>query len=350
MPAPNPLPVSEQFTEDDWKELVSSAQPGGGNAFTRHTAEATLVGLVPFNKLLGLARYALGWNYCNGSTLQRIAPIAHPLYTNLNCTGFSELPYVPGIENQTGTVIPSSGDSNLFLEAKEPLYAGVVPLRGYSSYRKSRVTMRFGTLPFNLYDDDDLTTLFAGKEENRWTEIQTQPRMDILSVDGASLTFVESPAAGTVPGKVGQVLVKSDVQVIWHDVPKTWLFTDNEPVNIMAALGTVNSDTFFNYVPGTLLLVGARLTRNMWSFAAGGEDFFEYDVELLMSFFDPPTGAASPITHGHNLQPWRSPLPADKAASGKWFLATWTGDTPASGGRTLLQSSAFSDIFTNAGS
>lgn len=367
MAAPNPLPPNLQFTDSDWKELVANSHPGGGNAFSRRSADACLVGMVPFAKVRGFARYALGWSYVNvgssSATLQRTPPIAHPIYTNLYCTSFTEVPFVLGDEDEDGEPAGTAFGSP-YASSEE----GYNPtLRGYGLYRKSRVVCKFAPLPYDLTKDEEMEASGLG-EEFRWTEIDVGPKTDILSVDGQQLTFVEGntpPFGNKVPGSVGQVLVKSDVRVTWYGVPKRWLFGATEkPTKILAGLGTVNDAEFYsNYPAGTLMCSAVTMQKSIWPFAVTSgaviESQFEYDVQFLFSYFSPTRGPDANLTlpGGWNLQPWRglgnyaAGAGNSSTASGYWYTCTFNGNIPLgnnTGGQTLFRTSDFSQMFTYA--
>jgi hypothetical protein len=163
--------------------------------------------------------------------------------------------------------------------------------------------------------------------------------------------------------EIGIPLVKSDVIITWDLVPDAFLMSSGTsiPTNIVNCLGTVNNDTFFGYLMGTLLFVGVKLTRNIWGLAAGTESHINWTVEFHFSLFDPPkgfTGSANlPIvdstTRGWNCQPWRgNPVPPGDANAGLWFGASYDGTnggifSGSVGGNRLLKYSNFHNMWNS---
>ncbi len=137
-------------------------------------------------------------------------------------------------------------------------------------------------------------------------------------------------------------MIKPDVVVRWTSVPQSYIFTTNtfRPGFINACLGKVNENEFLGFLEGTLLLVGVKLTRYPWALkpraglpGADQESEFLYDVEFLMSYFDPFKGFAGnpPVeivaNRGHNNFPYRGVVggPATDPNAGLWFYASLNG-------------------------
>jgi hypothetical protein len=397
---PGPI-ASRTFTG----EAIANTDPSGENFFSQEAGEASLVGVVNSSRLRGCLRYFLGFNNMTtvaSYTLQRTNPIVHPRFTNLVCTGVSCLDFFPvrysnelpaGSAN-SGLKLPRNQDNSGAVAVTEagpgsttrsfPFYAG---------YSKSRVTARFSPAPYKFLADD------AGlKEYQRNTIIDTDPRTEVLTLSGFQLVYAEgtgntgnlsNPKGNASPGEVAQVLVKPDVIVKWFRVPEKFISQNTipghvNPAKILRGLGTLNRYAWLTYRKGTLLLVGAKLTRKPWALAAGigttpptglQESIFNYDIELLFSFFDPPkgytgdaaivdatsigTGTTGADCHGHNLVPWRGSAPGTVLAGedknqGKWFLATYSGlanyignpvDVANVGSRCLFEYSNYDNLF-----
>ncbi len=115
------------------------------------------------------------------------------------------------------------------------------------------------------------------------------------------------------------------------------------PRRLLHCLGCVNEGEFLGFAEGTLLLAGAKLTRSSWTLKPraglpGGdlESEFSYDVEFLMSYFNPNKGytgnppAVITTDLGHNNFPYRGVSRVlgvnviDQQAT-LWFKATAKG-------------------------
>jgi hypothetical protein len=353
MSAPNPIPFDAQFTETDWKELVKNFHPGGGNAFTRHTADACLVGFVPFEKEFGFARYLLGYNAVDASSgtglLQRTPPIEHPKWTGLFATGVTLNPWVARKTNRAGEIELDPG--NLFTD---PVIGTTNPLRGYASYQYSHAVVKFAPLPYEILTDDEIA---SGGEYLRWVEKNPlQPRMEYASIDGVNLSYAESygnvangtPFGQKISGSVGLPIVKPDFWIRWHDVPGTWILDGGNPTKITDRLGTVNDSDFLDYSKDELLFVSCRIDRNMWPLYAGEEDKFEYTVDFGFQFFRPDLGAAqgggNALRAGHVTLPYFGNATGNSLGAGFNYFVTYSQNGNASA-RPMLQSSDYKKLF-----
>ncbi len=368
MSAPDPYAgTEEEFTIADWKEVVANFRPGSGNSFSRRSGEASLTGLIPSVKLRGALRFFLGYDNVSGTPkyINRTNPVYHPLYTNLICTNAGEEEFSPGdYRAGVGRVLKVAAKSALSYSGSPIFVAPRCTHR--TAYKKARVTLRFQPVEWGFAEDGGSG---GGGEFDRDHEYQRntypefEPRTEVLSLDGYQLIFAEgencpglltSPKGAAVPAPFGQLLVKPDLVFHWRNVPENFLMQNGLPTKILEAVGKVNATAWRGYPAGTLLLVGAKLIRTPWGLAAGTESLFNYDVALLMSYFNPTKGKtgnpAVPITDnlGHNNLPWQglaqgaairdgaiaagllgAITKAGDTNAGKWFLATRTGGNAA---------------------
>lgn len=371
MAAPDPLRgTAEEFTKKDWVEAVANFRPSGPNFLSRQKAEANLVGYIDSRKIRGCLRYCLGYNAIHrispssGTRLLRTNPVTHPIYPDLYCTGAAEEEFSPIRGNVGVSDAKLFGNTQFFDNdphdtVKEPLGKESnisQSLRG--SYRKARVTLRFEPLLGYVLNDERMVsegTVLSESRRNTWMDQES--RVDIVSLSGFQLKYAEgtglpagfsSPLGNAYPAEIGQVIVKSDVRVMWRDVPETYLFggdtssvtRDRRPARILYRLGTVNDAAFFGYPRGTLALMGVRMVRTPWplyvpikELGDAFEDHWEYTVEFLMTYFNPEKGftgnPAAKITDnlGWNNSIWRGSLTGADGNAGLWFLATYDGQT-----------------------
>jgi hypothetical protein len=384
MAAPNPYQgTPEDFGAADWKEFCRAWSPGTGT-FTHSGAEQALVGFVPEAKELAAIRYMLGYGAIGvGSTrsLLRTAPVAHPKYPNLFCTGVSTAPYQPDARLSASFSVDGRG---IRRPNKNTNPDGGRPLPYFTGYRNTQLTLHFEPLTFSMEEDTGGTLVGGGGgssvtngnfEYRRWCTWDLQPRVETLALDGSSLAFAEGdgntaptsrPIGERFPAEVGKLIVKADLTVKWHMVPADWVETPNRiPHKILKGLGKVNrysfgdtgatfsapAGTLLDYPVGTLLFSACKIDRRpntlyhpgtAASLTLGRESKTLLDVEFLFSFFDPPKGrdsnAVIDTDRGHNNFLWRGAqdratgalVTGDKNA-GKWFLATYSGSKGTSG-------------------
>lgn len=334
--------------------------------FGRAGGEVSLQGIIDAKRIRGCARWFLGYNNqttASSYTLQRENPAVHPRFTNTVCTGISFREFVPIRKNAPNT----SRNSGLKLANNDESSGTVAVFKDggtvktlpyYTGYQKAMVTARFGPAMYRYRPDAP-----GLKEYWRNTIIDTEPRTEVLTLSGFQLIYAEG-GTNTAPrtnakGKVSpadqfQVLIKPDLKVTWFDVPEKFISKNSValpgqvfPEKIVKGLGTLNRYDWINWKKGTLLYVAAHLVRRPWILAAGGnrideypnnvrESDFNYDVEMLFSYFDPPKGfdtdtkIVNPDTFGHNNQPYRgeptgAALLNDDPNAGQWFFATYSG-------------------------
>lgn len=400
MAAPDPYlqaPAAERFTAANWKEDARNYSPAGSALFGPQGGEAALVGTVDWERTPAALRFFLGYSNITpiyppdpaptppafiSYYLQRTPPAYHPRYPRLVCKSVAAEDY-----HLEPRGVPASGAYSVkTVETTLPtLQAGIpaaynntsrlgTPIGFQTSYDKSRITARFAPVPYIMFTDSEVQIGGAGGEEwRRWTWINQAPKAEILSLTGFQQIYYEGtgfvggtvsnpagPPANAYPSDVGTVLVKSDIEIIWEDVPEGWIFgrgsdnmPDNFPRNILRGLGTVNETDFLGYTAGTLLLNGVMLERKPWPLAAGGESFNNYTVRFQCSFFDPDkgysyiAGVATKLdrpgdTRGHNCFPWKGNFTSGDINAGLWFGASYNG---ASGGQGLFRKTEFKKLF-----
>lgn len=391
MAAPDPYAgiPTQVFTASNWKEDARNYSPNGSAMFGPQGGEAGIVGTVDWLRTTACMRFFLGYSnitpiYPAGGPyyLQRTPPVYHPQFPRLVCSSVAaEAYHLEPVGNggvysikTTETTLPAN---NGWPSGYDTVYG--TPLNYQTSYDKSRVTARFAPVPY-LMLGDSVTHAYGpgGQEWTRWTWINQSPKAEILSLTGFQQIFYEgsgfatppaptsNPSGNAFPSDIGQVLVKSDIEIIWEDVPEGWIFgrdsgdmPNSFPRNILLGLGTVNETNFLNYLAGTLLLNGVVLQRKPWPLACGGESFTNYTVRFQCSFFDPtkgysliagvPTqlnrvnGAGEPTDpRGHNCFPWRGSFVSGDLNAGLWFGASFSG---SSSGTAMYRKSEFRKLF-----
>lgn len=357
MAAPDPYAGTvEEFKVLHWQETVASRSPNGAAMFSRGTGEAPLAGIIDSIKTRGALRFALGYATVAGSpqVLRRTPPVFHPKFPGMICTSAA-------VEDFKPLPLSNVGGGVTLKRAARAAVNAATSLQNHANYQKAKFTLRFEPLAFDILSD--VATIF---EWERWSWIDEEPKVEALSVTGDQLTFAEgagtplltysSPFGKPYPAELSQILIQSNLVVYWQDVPENWIMTigTTSPGRLIAGMGRVNSLTWRGRPAGTLRLDGVKLQRKPWALAAGTEARWSYDVQLLMSWFDPPKGRtgtpAMPITDnkGWNNGPWRGRtgpgaiFTIGDLNAGKWFLMTYDGSPT---GQRLYGETNFDRLF-----
>jgi hypothetical protein len=383
MPTTDPyLGTPDQFNEIMWKEAAASWRPSGENIFNKRSGEAALTGYIPASAIKAAMRFMLGYEQVERRLgvppgaftppltdtfcLRRKNPVRHPYYENLWCSGVAEVEFKP--DSYTRAALKRA--------TAEVRTGTPAPLGFRTGYKLAKLVARFSptlvTFREDNADPDHQNLSDDRKEYLRNTVVDTIPRTETFE---SKLTYVfqegaglppptTSPAFQTTLAEQGQILVKPDVTVGWKDVPEAWVMrtgTQN-PKNVLKALGTLNDSDFLGYERGTLLFVGAELTRNPWTLrpnarlpGAGLESPYLFDLRLMFSFFDPEKGhTGSPAVQittnrGHNNFPWQGKpdgvVTGSDTNAGKWFYATVYATGDAATGQGLYRYTSYPKIF-----
>lgn len=374
MAAPDPYSgTPEEFNATHWKECVANFRPSGTNSFSQTGGEAALTGYVPAARVRGALRFLIGYNntetvasfgtapYTSTKLIQRTNPVCHPRYPNLVCTSAAEEEFKPADYIQ-------GGQTRLKVAANTGVLAGT-SIGNRAQYKWAKITARFQPIPYDLASDEGINREVEW-QRNTWVDLE--PRIEFLSLDGFQLIVAEgesntapltNPKGTAFPAPFGQILVKPDIVVRWYLVPSRFVFgLGNFPDKIIAGMGKVNSASFMAFPAGTLLLLGAKMTRYPWPLQDGTEGSHVYNIEFMMSYFNPTKGKSADVqittNLGHNNTPWRgNTLDADgnvvitagDTNAGKWFLATRTGGSGvASVDPRLIEEFDFNLLFRSA--
>lgn len=258
-------------------------------------------------------------NFGGGSgsnTLDRVLPAQHPRFSWLFCSRVSSVkPY-----RFTGTTGPGGSQQNGRLGGKS------------SQYDLYLLTCVFTQPKFALYTDAQLDAQAGGGPRPEWlryTERIAQPTTFVLSREaGQSFRYVEDNGAGQPPANTNvpvpqpQFLNQVDYNLMWRRVPYIGLFGGGgtgTPDNQLNGLSAVNDAAFLGFPAGTLLFKTFRVhpyedpvSPSLFGLNVNtGQSSLVCDVELVFTYFNPPSGVSMATNHGHNLAPWRD---------NRWYL------------------------------
>lgn len=266
--------------------VESNTNIGGSIAFGSSRVSLQFVG--ELSGLIDFINTQLGYSTA-GDTVQRTTPETHPLFTSMYATSIGEIVGMGPIGTMGGN--DSFSDFNrvkVTVNYEAPTYlisqAGGPPPHGGYLILTGATSAEF--------------------IQRRVGQFQWPPESPM-------------PAGAAITGALAQVLCKTKLNWKWLQIPATGLFKQGigasvRPINIERALGRLNVNPFGGYPAQTLLLesyVPNPVSAPMGTIPGAG-GFLYYDVDLVMSYFDPePLGSAN--KRGHNLVP----CPAD----GKWY-------------------------------
>jgi hypothetical protein len=330
-----------------WAEFITKQGSSAESAFGYADGnQSTLSILVGFNDLAQAVSDLLGYQQFNPQTtnLDRNLPAVHPFFNWLWCSRISGVhPY------RFQTKVTGSGSP----------YPGEPSLGSYGLYDLWVLTCVFTQPKFAMYSDNFVDSNYTvqtppaspRQEFRRFLEVIPQPASFALTRDAnASFTFVEGgggtqPTANTtnVPTPSAQFLTQVDYNFLWRRVPQIGLIsqTTGRPDNLIDSLNKVNDAAFLGFPKGTLLFKSFRLhpvedpvSPTSFGLNLGrGDISLVYDVELVFSYFNPPSGITNATNFGWNLAPW---------TDNRWYLVKDIGSKM----HTIYDYTSFPVIFT----
>lgn len=328
---PEPIFPDGDFTAADWLEAVDAPHGMGEDIFSRESSEAKIVVQIPFAKVKGAKRFALGYAWTDdvGSPgfLFRLNPLPHPRHDELRAASVHIRPFIPLARD-----VAESGD---------PDYRGWdqsehldLPVRKWANFSQALMLVKFGQLPYVCLEDDDNPDDWEIEFERNIDDThEVAGEAQLLSAQtGRAIKFVEGPVGDPngkeYQGEIGEYVSRLNLSWAWYDVPREYVITPQGlPQKLLNCLGRVNSVEIGGHPPGTLLMLGFRMQKFMYPYRnEGRRPLFGYNVFLHFSQFDPQPAVEllsppeTPLFRGHNLMPW-----ASSTAGSIWYAATRGG-------------------------
>lgn len=339
-------PADEFDFSSDWKEAVADGGTGSAS-FSHEAQESTRVGYIPAHKMRSAARFFLGYAEADTASPWRLRR-EQPHWD----------PEVPWLFAHSITFSPTVVEANTDNPNNEPYTASpfATDSNWAAKYKWRLATVKYRAFRCLFLPDSSIAT--PADEYKRNVQVTSSAKIEILSADGVSqLKFAETstpagpPPGGTGPGvgvafpaPIGVLLPKASFTLEWLNVDRNYLSTNPYvfyPSKILSCMGKVNSVPIWGFPIGTLLCQPPDFVENPWPVASDTSQDAEYEilrsvtVRLHFDYFDPPTGAASPVTRGHRIFPSRT--------DGKFYLATRNGTTSLT--QAFLEETTFSKIF-----
>ncbi len=340
-----------------WAEYVGERAPYPMTAqFAEGSSQVSSVIDVPWEDLAdsdsitSFLPNILGYSYVDTSNrLRRVLPwqCPYPWYW-LWCVG---------VNNLHGVKLEGKSGSGLLTNPPSPTL-GVA-----SGFDRGRMTVTWGTLPYDVISDADIDAKpYLGDESYRFVDKQILTNAEYVSLNAGFFRFKEGPP-GPPQGQGGlgqrfnlgttKILVKADLSWTWHNVPTDYIFLSNGiPSSIYKGLGKVNDSLIWGYEAGTLLAMPPVFTpvtqpvapRLILQNANLGSTPRAWNIQFLFKFWDPPLGTDGPIvptTHGWNTALWTPDMLYYKIKS--------EGSTvPSVAGRDLFEDYNFNLFFQKA--
>lgn len=325
---------TNSFTSPTWREVVGNMS-SWTDTFSPETGEATLVGDVEWEDSNYIIQELLGVHETDtvNKRILRYHPIRHWYWNNLFCTNIS----MQGVR--------FDGSEDTLIDTK------FHPIGQAASYTRLRLTATFGTLPFRVLDDGQVA---VGQEYKRYLQVTPKPKFEFITRTAGVMKWADTAAGGpaantTFPGEFNQLEAKTTYELKWWYVPENYISdpTLQLPVytKIMAAAGTVNSDTFMGVTAYKLLLLEPSIYRFPYPLKTypqtedDGNEFWMCHVTLPMVYFSPTSVSAGTTGyHGHLVKPFFNTTSS---------TVTYYGvrSDGSAGGLPVYQTSAFADIF-----
>lgn len=275
---------STRFTRADWLEAIGNEQVGG-ESVSLEGGQATIAVKIPWAKRLAFARFVHGWSYVSRGSLmlRRENPVRHPQWPHLVGANVSFQGISPVGVAGVGTKVAGAYPDSMF-QAK---YANCV------------ATVTFTDRPWVFRRDHGGYS--PAVEGTRNTYLEPTPTIEVISAEGLNnIKFASGPNSGAaVPAPFGTLMSKCTYVLNWMWVPHEYISTSDYPVlvaaKINACVGRVNTDTFFGFPPGTLLLQAPSFQPFRFPIVTSDrtEGFFGWNVRLPIQHFDPPRGGTT---------------------------------------------------------
>lgn len=332
------------FTVAEWKEVIGDQQPGG-ESISMEASQATIAVDIPWDRAMAFVRFALGWSFVSepprtggDAALHRINPARHPRFPYLSVANVSFQGVSPHGTPGVGTKV-------------EGVYGSAISLP-QAAYNRCIATVTFQDQRWTFIEDGNSYSPSAESQRNVFFD--PVPSVEIISAEGLNnlkFSYTTAGPAGpngtAVPAPFGTLMAKVTYTMNWMWVPHEYISTQPYPIlrptRILNCVGRVNTQDFFSFIPGTVLMqapIFEPMRFPVVSNAANrGLGFFGWNVRIPFQYFEPEEGTQTGLPpgaqfHGHQLLPWRINL--------KWYPAI------RESGDKVFPEADFTQIFANA--
>lgn len=280
-----------------WREFISKSGVTSDSQWKTDGSQAQMTIDVYWSDRAQAIQEILGYPYRNGGSLARQLPMRHPdwvwLYA-INVTSLRGIDWRGKVADEGNNPLTQAGS--------------------YSEYGLARITINFGTLPYDVFADGETD------EWDRFVIKTSKPASEMVSMDRGAYAFIDGPPGtkgATFKGQMNRRVSRSTVVWQWINVPTDLIFNaDLSATNIEAGLGRINDDFFAGSMKGTMLLDSVEFVPVMASVdprvlgMAPGQTPRMWNVMFYFKVIKPPYDPSSEFFdsyeqygYGHNLAP-----------------------------------------------
>lgn len=223
------------------------------------------VDVVP--KILGFSRYN------NAGYIERKLPWQNPTFGWMYATSIPNIVGVGNKRDSQGNIYTAENPSVPFNSSDVVVnHSDIQAAYRVANYQKWRCTVSYAALAYDVLPDNLIQKTAGVPDESylqRYVTRLPRPQGDALTLPQGAMKFVDTAAGATadqrsIPFGVAKVQPSYDISLVWHwiptnCVPSKIIRSGSTDLAIDSTLGKVNSATFDNCEPGTLLLTGAEL-------------------------------------------------------------------------------------------
>lgn len=306
--------VEQTYTAAEWLESIGDQKPGGGEAVSLESGEATLQIEIPWIKKRSFTTFVLGWSFADAVApfrLRRQNPVPHPTFSWLTASTVTFQDVGPAGTASVGTRTAGA-------------FAASLPT---GKYQRSLATVRFVDRPWTFAENAAVTV-----ETQRNVYFEVQPSIEIISAEGLNnLQFAYNPGPPNDPGgfpalplvaipaPFGTLMSKTTYFLNWMWVPDEFINASGpllfRPTKIEACTGRVNSAVFMGFPINTLLMQAPQYTRFKFPILTSNnfQSYFGWNIRIPLQYFNPTLGAQAGVPvgqtfAGHQVLPFRKNL------------------------------------------
>jgi hypothetical protein len=260
------------FSDNDFKEDAEDVSNSHAGAAPQE-GRATYSYILQPNNLTGADLVDL-FTYIFGTTntspsgdgrLNRDMPLAHPVYPNWYAHGLAKIIGVGVGKKQAANPSPLDAINNPNSQ-----------LPFFSLYPQYRLVIDFGPTNYNVLPDDAIYTsvytrqtwnpplsntgvlYFWASEWTRFVDWTTDALPDFIKATGGQTQIIFGPAKNVLgfPGTPNIFLQNQLIKMTWRQVPYRFITSPNS--YIQKAIGRINQNSFFIWLPGQLLYLNYK--------------------------------------------------------------------------------------------
>jgi hypothetical protein len=249
--------------------------------------------LLNHDRLFDAVAWFIGYSQVTASThkVRRWTPAIHPRWPFMRCVECS----IKGVE----------------FDGRETSLSNYPTLKksGLPVYARYRFDLTYQNLQYDCREDHEVTD-----EWSRFITVDSNNQTEIITLDGGQYKYIapSNPALNATPVVLNGPQLKVYAQragliVRSYGLPAHYILNEhNIPVQLLSAVGRVNSTDLLGLTRGTMLMTDYRIEKKAQPIAtrAAGELLFSMSLlELQFTHTDPPRAEASETRRGWQVYP-----------------------------------------------